>query len=89
MIVIGVLLLLGSYLVVENCINIGQFVVVEIVVILILNLVEKLILFMEIIYDVFIVVEKIGVVIDFFLEVFSGIVFDQIDSGEGMEVKIE
>lgn len=88
-IVTGALLLLGSYLVVENRINIGQFVAAEIVVILILNSVEKLILSMETIYDVLTAVEKIGAVTDLPLEESSGTAFDQIDSGEGMEVKID
>lgn len=88
-IVTGALLLLGSYLVVENRINIGQFVAAEIVVILILNSVEKLILSMETIYDVLTAVEKIGAVTDLPLERTGGTTFDQIDTGKGMEVKID
>lgn len=88
-IVTGALLLLGSYLVVENRINIGQFVAAEIVVILILNSVEKLILTMETIYDVLTAAEKIGAVTDLPLEEADGTAFDQIDTGRGMELKID
>lgn len=88
-IVTGTLLLLGSYLVVENRINIGQFVAAEIVVLLILSSVEKLILTMETIYDVLTAVEKIGVVADLPLEEEGGIPFEQIDTGQGMNVNIQ
>ncbi len=88
-IVTGALLLLGSYLVVENRINIGQFVAAEIVVILILSSVEKLILSMETIYDVLTAVEKIGAVTDLPLEQGGETAFDAIDTGKGMEVKMD
>ncbi len=87
--VTGALLFLGSYLVVENRINIGQFVAAEIVVILILSSVEKLILSMETIYDVLTAVEKIGAVTDLPLEQSGGTRFEQIDTGKGMEVKMD
>ena len=53
------LLVIGGLLVIENEINIGQFVASEIVIILIVNSAEKLILTMEPIYDVLTAVEKI------------------------------
>ena len=54
------LLSLGAYLVIENQINIGQFVAAEIIVILVIASVEKLILTMESVYDVLTAIEKIG-----------------------------
>lgn len=61
---VGALLILGSYLVVENQINIGQFVAAEITIILIINSVEKFLMGMDTIYDVLTATEKIGTVLD-------------------------
>lgn len=62
------LLLIGGLLVINQQMNIGQFVASEIIIILVLNSVEKLILSMETIYDVLTSVEKIGNVTDIPLE---------------------
>lgn len=72
------LLLLGSILVINNQINIGQFVAAEIIVILVLASVEKLILSMDTIYDVLTAVDKLGSVTDIPLENEDG-----IDAKEG------
>lgn len=66
------LLLIGGFLVINGQMNIGQFVASEIVIILVLNSVEKLILSMETIYDVLTSVEKIGAVADLDLERHGG-----------------
>ena len=83
------LLLLGSTLVINNQINIGQFVAAEIVVLLVMASIEKLILSMETIYDVLTAVEKIGSVIDLPLEKEDGLCYDQINTGKGMAVNLE
>ncbi len=75
------LLGLGSYLVVNNQINIGQFVAAEIVVLLIMGLVEKLIVDMDTIYDVLTALEKLGSVTDLELEPGEGIPYAQIQRG--------
>jgi ABC-type bacteriocin/lantibiotic exporter with double-glycine peptidase domain len=62
------LLTLGAYLVIENQINIGQFVAAEIIVILVIASVEKLILTMESVYDVLTAIEKMGEIMDLPLE---------------------
>ena len=62
------LLVLGSVLVIENQIGIGQFVAAEIVILLITSSVEKIILNLESVYDVLTAVEKIGKVTDVRLE---------------------
>lgn len=64
----AVLLSLGAFLVIENQINIGQFVAAEIIVILVIASVEKLILSMESVYDVLTALEKMGTVMDLPLE---------------------
>jgi ABC-type bacteriocin/lantibiotic exporter with double-glycine peptidase domain len=58
------LLLIGGYLVVSQEINIGQFVAAEIIILLVINSVEKVILGLETFYDVLTSVEKIGQVVD-------------------------
>ena len=62
------LLLIGGLLVINQQMNIGQFVASEIIIILVLGAVEKLITSMETIYDVLTAVEKLGNVTDLPLE---------------------
>lgn len=83
------LLFLGSFLVIDNQINIGQFVAAEIVVILIMNSVEKLILSMDTIYDTLTGLEKLGTVTDLPVEDESGLHFEEIDTGKGMQVRVQ
>ena len=63
------LLLVGGYLVLDQKMNIGQFVAAEIIILLIINSVEKLIVGLETLYDVLTAVEKIGLVTD--LEIYE------------------
>lgn len=83
------LLFLGSTLVIQNQINIGQFVGAEIVVILVLNSVEKLILSMETIYDVLTAVEKIGAVVDLPLDEDDGLQYNEIGKNGGITVSLD
>ncbi|MEZ4738226.1 MAG: ATP-binding cassette domain-containing protein [Flavobacteriales bacterium] len=62
------LLILGGLLVMNERMNIGQFVAAEIIIILLLNAVEKVILGLESIYDVLTALEKIANVTDLPLE---------------------
>lgn len=66
------LLLIGGLLVINQQMNIGQFVAAEIIIILVLSSVEKLILSMETIYDVLTAIEKIGNIVDIPLEKDTG-----------------
>ncbi|MEM9990996.1 MAG: ATP-binding cassette domain-containing protein, partial [Bacteroidota bacterium] len=89
-VVTAALLLLGSLLVIDNQISIGQFVAAEIVVILILGSAEKLILSMETIYDVLTGLEKIGYLTDLPLEVDDGIPFREIcEDGDSISIEID
>ena len=83
------LLLLGSMLVIDNQISIGQFVAAEIIVILIINSAEKLILSMDNIYDVLTGLEKLGFITDLPLEQRSGIHLDDVDEGTGIDIELE
>lgn len=58
------LLLIGGFLVLNQKMNIGQFVAAEIIVLLVINSVEKLILGLESFYDVLTSIEKLGQVVD-------------------------
>ncbi len=69
------LLLIGGFLVLEQKMNIGQFVAAEIIVLLVINSVEKLILGLESFYDVLTSIEKLGQVVDKPIESQSGEVF--------------
>lgn len=62
------LLSIGGYLVMSQQMNIGQFVAAEIVILLVINSVEKLIVGLETFYDVLTSVEKIGQVTDMEVE---------------------
>jgi ABC-type bacteriocin/lantibiotic exporter with double-glycine peptidase domain len=58
------LLSVGGFLVLSEKMNIGQFVAAEIIILLVINSVEKLIIGLETLYDVLTAVEKIGNVTD-------------------------
>ena len=67
------LLIIGSLLVFQQQMNIGQFVAAEIIILLIMNSVEKLIQSLDSIYDVLTALEKIGYVTDMKLDKDDGI----------------
>lgn len=66
--VTGGLLLIGGLLVLNQEMNIGQFVAAEIIILLVINSVEKLIRGLETIYDLLTSIEKLGQVVDKELE---------------------
>ena len=82
------LLILGSILVINQEINLGQFVASEIVILLVLSSSEKLILSMETVYDVLTGLEKLGQVTDIEIEGNEGIDLNEIskDKGVGLEL---
>ncbi len=66
------LLLIGGILVLNQEMNIGQFVAAEIIILLVINSVEKLILGLETFYDLLTSLEKLGQVVDRDLEPIEG-----------------
>lgn len=66
------LLLIGGLLVLNQQMNIGQFVAAEIIILLVIASVEKLIVSLETMYDVLTSLEKIGQVVDKELESQTG-----------------
>lgn len=80
------LLVLGSYLVIGQEINIGQFVSAEIIVLLIANSVDKFVSGMPIIYDTLTALEKIGYVTDIELEHNGGHKFEDYCKDSKVEI---
>lgn len=82
------LLILGSVLLIQREINLGQFVASEIIIILIINSVEKLVLSADTVYDVLTAMEKIGKVTDLPLERHTGLSYRQDEGQDGMAVSV-
>lgn len=59
-IIIAAMLILGSYLLVNQQINVGQFIAADIVIIAIIGSIEKLITNIDSVYDALVSVEKLG-----------------------------
>ena len=70
--VTGGLLLIGGILVINQQMNIGQFVAAEIIILIVIGATEKLILGLESFYDVLTSLEKLGQVVDKELEYQDG-----------------
>jgi ABC-type bacteriocin/lantibiotic exporter with double-glycine peptidase domain len=83
------LLAIGGILVMEQVMNIGQFVAAEIIILLVINSVEKLINSLETIYDVLTSLEKIGQVTDLELETKDGVDLEVECPQGGMSVDLE
>jgi ABC-type bacteriocin/lantibiotic exporter with double-glycine peptidase domain len=85
----GGLLIMGSYLLISKSINLGQFVASEIIIILLLNAVEKMISQLDMVYDMLTSVEKLGQITDLPIEYPRGINADQlVPRATGLEIKV-
>lgn len=84
----GGLLIMGTLLVIDRKITLGQFVAAEIVIILILNAVEKIIMYMDVVYDLLTAVDKVSHVTDIPIEKTGGMDFVRTDArGFGIRTK--
>ncbi len=83
------LLLLGTYLVINKQITIGQFVASEIIIVLVIGSVEKILLSVDSIFDLLTAVDKLGQVSDLPLEPNGGIIKHLQNSTKGIEIKIK
>jgi ABC-type bacteriocin/lantibiotic exporter with double-glycine peptidase domain len=81
------LLAIGGVLVMEQRMNIGQFVAAEIIILLVMASVEKLILSLETIYDVLTALEKVGQVTDLEIDKSTGVKFNEFVHEPGIELE--
>lgn len=81
------LLIMGTILVVNREITLGQFVAAEVVIILILTSVEKVIAHMDVVYDLLTAVDKIAQITDLPLEKVGGLDFPRL-AGSGYSIDI-
>lgn len=83
------LLVVGSLLLIDNQISLGQFVAAEIVIILIIGAVEKLIVNLSSVYDTLTAVEKLGMITDLPLEGYRTEKTREIRASEGFDIAAE
>lgn len=83
------LLVLGGILVFQQEMTLGQFVAAEIIILLIVSSVEKLILSIDIVYDVLTGIEKIGSVTDMDLERYEGRDLDISSHPGGLAISLK
>ncbi len=81
------LLLIGGMLVLNQQMNIGQFVAAEIIILLLISSVEKVITGLESFYDVLTSLEKIGQIVDKELEKQEGI--DPFERKKGITLELD
>jgi ABC-type bacteriocin/lantibiotic exporter with double-glycine peptidase domain len=86
--IIGGLLIMGTILVVDRQITLGQLVASEIVIILILNAVEKIIMYMDVVYDLLTAVDKVAHVTDLPIERSGGFDFPSLVN-EGLSIRLK
>ena len=82
-------LFMGGMLVINEQMNIGQFVAAEIIVLLLIASSEKLLLSLEAVYDLLTSIEKIGQVMDFELEKTEGFADASLTPKAGLKVDIQ
>lgn len=87
--VTGGLLIMGTILVIDREITLGQFVASEVIIILILNAVEKIIMYMDVVYDLLTAVDKVAQVTDLPLEKVGGIDFTRQSWQGGYAISIK
>ncbi len=83
----AMLLILGSFLVVNRQINLGQFVAAELIIVLIIGSVEKLISTIEVAYDMLTALDKIGHVTDLEVESNEGRQLHDLEIEENFTIK--
>lgn len=85
----GLLLILGTSLVIDRQISLGQFVASEIIIVLVVNSVEKLISGTETVFDLLTAIEKMGHVTDLPLERQTGLAVNFHEENHGLDIKIQ
>lgn len=85
----GLLLILGTSLVIDRQISLGQFVASEIIIVLVVNSVEKLISGTETVFDLLTAIEKMGHVTDLPLERNRGLQVNFHEQNHGLDINIK
>lgn len=86
--IVGGLLIMGTILVVDRQITLGQFVASEVIIILVLNAVEKIILHADVVYDLLTAVDKVSQVTDLPIEKSGGLDFPKEHEGKGYSISL-
>jgi ATP-binding cassette, subfamily B, bacterial len=87
-IITAAMLIIGSYLLVNQEINVGQFIAADIVIIAIIASIEKLITNLDAVYDALVSVEKLGVITEAEIEQ-SGTYVLVTDNNKGLQIEFQ
>lgn len=79
------MLVVGAFLLIQQELNVGQFVAVEIVILTVLGSIEKFIFSLDKVYDVLTSIEKLGKIIDKPLEVEGSL---ELKANDGLRVEV-
>jgi ATP-binding cassette, subfamily B, bacterial len=85
--IVSAMLIIGGYLLVNQQLNIGQFIAAEIVILMVLGSVEKLIVNLDKVYDVLTSIDKINKVTDKPTEEWGQLSFDDITGSLKISLK--
>jgi ABC-type bacteriocin/lantibiotic exporter with double-glycine peptidase domain len=85
----GGLLILGSVLLLNQEINLGQFVASEIIIILTINAVEKVLLKLDVVYDMLTSTIKLGAVMDLPVQQPQGIRMEEVSGSKGFGIRVK
>ena len=88
-IITATLLIIGGWLVLKQQINIGQFIASEIIIITLLNSVEKIISSLDVVYDMLTSLEKVSKILDKPIEKEDGIDISETSDLAGISIKAE
>ncbi len=86
-VIVSAMLIVGSYLLVNQQLNIGQFIAAEIVIMSIVESVEKLIVNLDKVYDTFTALEKVNKVLDKEKDTDGNTVFTQYHKGPNIRLR--
>ncbi len=87
LIITAAMLIVGAILLVDQQINIGQFIAVDLVILAVIASVEKLIINLDKVYDVLTAVEKLGKITESEIESEGSIMLDDINKGVSIQFK--
>ncbi|MDR7128315.1 ABC-type bacteriocin/lantibiotic exporter with double-glycine peptidase domain [Algoriphagus sp. 4150] len=87
--IVSGLLVAGSLLLINEQISIGQFVAAEVIIVMVVNAVEKLIISLETVYDTLVASEKLGLIMDMELEDHKDSEKDITSQSKGIKLSME